>query len=69
MSLLLLSILIWLGTITTEQTYTLSQMQGYVQQNAVPIQTVYADSALASTIYSGYGSRAAEVVIVDLTEQ
>lgn len=69
MSILFLSILLWLGAITTEQTYTLSQMQGYAQQNAVPIQTVYADSALSSTIYSSYGSRAVEVVIVDLREQ
>ena len=69
MSMLFLSILLWLGAINTEQVYTTTQMGLHLQQNTTQIQSVASNSALASEIYDEYGERAAEVVIVDVLEQ
>lgn len=69
MSMLFLSILLWLGVINTEQVYTIAQMGSHLHQNSAQIQSVTASSALAIEIYNDYGARVAEVVIVDLVEQ
>ena len=69
MSMLILSILLWLGVINTEQVYTNVQMDTHLQQNTTQIQYVTANNALAIEIYNDYGARAAEVVIVDIAEQ
>jgi len=69
MSMLILSILLWLGVINTEQTYTTAQVDVHLQQNTNQIQGVISNNTLAIEVYNDYGARAAEVVIVDLVEQ
>lgn len=63
--LLLLSILLWLGAINTNTTYTQSQIYAIEAQNQPQVNQVYSDEELESDIWNEYNDDAQRVDVSD----
>jgi hypothetical protein len=62
---LLIAILIWLGVLTSGQTYTNEAYQQYLQQNSQQISNVIGDSVLQQDVWNASGSSVRTVIIFE----
>jgi hypothetical protein len=62
---LLIAILIWLGVLTSGQTYTNEAYQQYLQQNSQQISNVIGDSVLQQDVWNASGSSVPTVIIIE----
>lgn len=63
--LFLLSVLLWLGVISSPETYTTVQIDTLEYQYQPVIQSVQANPPLADSIWNQYGAAAEEVKIIE----